>query len=37
MSPKFTTWSLGTQFGLGISLEESRLAANVGLGLGLLS
>jgi len=31
-SPISTTWSLGTQFGLGISLEESQLATNMGLG-----
>ena len=37
MSPAPTTWSLGTQFGLGISLEESQLAANIGLGLDFLS
>jgi len=36
-SPIFTTWSLGTRFGLGISLEESQLVANTGLGLGFLS
>lgn len=37
MSPTFTAWSLGTHFGLGITLEGSQLAANMGLGLGLLS
>jgi len=37
MSPRFTAWSLGTHFGLGISLEGSQFAANIGFGLGLLS
>ena len=40
MSPTFTTfttWSFGTHFGLGISLEGSQLAANMDVGLGLLS
>lgn len=37
MSPTFATWSFGTHFGLGISLEGSQLAANMDVGLGLLS
>lgn len=37
MSPASTTWSLGTQFGLGIFLEQSRLADGMGLGLDFLS
>ena len=37
MSPASTTWSLGTQLGLGIFLEESQLAVDMGLGLGFLS
>jgi hypothetical protein len=37
MSPTFPAWSLGTHFGLGISLEGSQFAASMGLGLGLLS
>ena len=37
MSPTIPTWSFGTHFGLGISLEGSQLAANMDVGLGLLS
>ena len=33
----FSAWSLGTHFGLGISLEGTQLTANMGVGLGLLS
>jgi hypothetical protein len=36
-SPASTIWPLSTHFGLGISLEASRLATDNGLGFGLTS